>query len=121
LLVAVASATKDVTMDRTGAAHEVYQDRLYTMRQLNQHTADVLREINERGEVALVTRRGRFVAAIVPLAGRDIEGQLISGVLSEVERKGQLTGERSLDRVATTGEVVERLGVNLPGYVEVDE
>jgi len=90
-------------------AYAISQDRIYTMRQLNQQTADVLREINERGETALITRHGRFIAAIVPLANTDIEANLVGKILREAEYKTQLLGERDLEEVAETKTVEDGL------------
>ena len=44
------------------------EPRIYTMRELNQHTAKVMGEIEKSGVPAFVTKHGRFVAMITPLA-----------------------------------------------------
>jgi prevent-host-death family protein len=96
-------------MARGRADYAISQDRIYTMRELNQHTADVLREINERRETALITRHGRFIAAIIPLASADIEANLVGKILQEVEYKSQLLGERDLSEIAETESVADDL------------
>jgi prevent-host-death family protein len=96
-------------MARGSAGYAISQDRIYTMRELNQHTADVLREINERRETALITRHGRFIAAIIPLASADIEANLVGKILQEVEYKSQLLGERDLSEIAETESVADDL------------
>ena len=83
-------------------AHEISQDRIYTMRQLNQHTADVLREINERGATALITRHGRFVAAIVPLATANLESRYIEEILQETKHRAKMLGVDTLDEIHET-------------------
>lgn len=102
----------------TGTA--ISSDRIYTMRQLNQQTADVLKEINDRGAPAMITKRGRFIAMIVPLVGADIESTVIGAIVDEVEHRGQLTGERTLERLRTTGQIADELGVRLRGYPDAD-
>ncbi len=48
------------------------------MRELNQHTAKIIDDINENGCPALVTRHGRFIALITPLTGHSIESVVLS-------------------------------------------
>lgn len=50
---------------------------IYTMRQLNQKTADVIGQIVESGRPALISRLGRFVARITPIQP-DIEERVLS-------------------------------------------
>lgn len=52
--------------------------QVYSVTQLNQHTAQVLEEINKSGRAAVVTRHGKFVALIKPLASLDIESVVLS-------------------------------------------
>src|SRR5690348_7556805 len=99
---------------------KISSDRIYTMRQLNQQTAEVLQEINEDGHYAMVTKRGRFIAMIVPLVGKDIESTVIGAIVNEVEHRGQLTGESTLESLKTTAEIADDLGVRLPDYPDSD-
>lgn len=92
------------------------QDRLYTMRELNQNTANVLREINDDGRPAIITRHGRFIAAIVPLASAGLEGKLANKLIDEIEQRGQLVGEHTLDDLRPSSQVVDECDVNLPKY-----
>ncbi len=94
----------------------IHQDKLYTMRELNQHTADVIREINESGKPALITRRGRFVAVISPVSSGQIEAEMAAKVLMSAEHRGQLLGEHTLSEVEDTAAVAEEVGVTLPKY-----
>jgi prevent-host-death family protein len=76
---------------------------LYTMRELNQHTADVIREINETGASAVITRHGRFVALITPLAGVRVESAVLGAVLDQLEQDQS-------DRVYSSTELARQLG-----------
>jgi prevent-host-death family protein len=64
-------------------AWAIDEAQVYTMRDLNQHTAEVMKEIEERKMPAFITRHGRFVAIITPLE----PGQVESRVLAEVARQ----------------------------------
>lgn len=74
----------------------------YTMRELNQNTAKVLREINESGEPALITRQGRPIALITPLADAQVESAVLGAVLDSLP---QLTGEEPLSEIREPEEV----------------
>ena len=63
-----ASARAHVTVV-TPTGESVEAPRVYTMTELNQQTARVLEEVNESGRPAVVTRHGRFLALLTPLAG----------------------------------------------------
>lgn len=56
---------------------------VYTMRELDQRMASIISEIETTGKPAYVTRHGRFVAMITPLA----PGQVESRVLAEMARE----------------------------------
>jgi antitoxin (DNA-binding transcriptional repressor) of toxin-antitoxin stability system len=56
---------------------------VYTMRDLNQQTARIMAEIEKSGKPAFITRHGRFVAFITPLA----PGRVESRVLAEMARE----------------------------------
>jgi antitoxin (DNA-binding transcriptional repressor) of toxin-antitoxin stability system len=68
-----------------GIESRVYGDDslVYTMRDLNQRTADIISEIEMIGKPAFITKHGRFVAMITPLA----PGQVESYVLAEMARR----------------------------------
>lgn len=99
---------------------EISRDRIYTMRQLNQQTAEVLKEINDDGRPAMITRRGRFIAMIVPLVGADIESVVVGAIVDDVEHTRQLTGEHTLEHLKTTEELADQLDVRLRGYPDAD-
>ena len=55
---------------------------VFTMRDLNQQTAPLIEELEKVGKPAIITRHGRFIAVIRPLA----PGQVVSRVLPEMAR-----------------------------------
>jgi antitoxin (DNA-binding transcriptional repressor) of toxin-antitoxin stability system len=63
---------------------------VYTMTELNQQTARVLEEINASGRPAVITRHGRFVAMVSPLAAGQVETAALSrGPLAAELRRRQ--------------------------------
>jgi prevent-host-death family protein len=74
----------------------------YTMRELNQNTAKVLREINESGQPALITRQGRPIALIAPLADERVEAAVLGALL---ESAPQLAGKEPLGEILESKEV----------------
>ena len=56
---------------------------VFTMRDLNQQTPRLMKEIEKAGRPAVITRHGRFIATITPLA----PGQVVSQVLPEMARQ----------------------------------
>ena len=87
----------------------------YTMRELNQNTAKVIQEINEAGEPALITRQGRVVALITPLANERVEAAVLGAVLDEATNIRQLVGERTLESVEESGDVAEKADITYRG------
>lgn len=82
---------------------------VYRMRDLNQHTAGVLKAINDTGRPAFITRHGRYVAMITPLEGQNIEGRLIAAVLNEQPQEPAV----AVDSLPTEA-LAAKLGVRLP-------
>jgi len=75
---------------------------VYTVRDLDQRAASIMNEIEMTGQAAFITRYGRFVAMITPLAS----GQVESHVLAEMARKiGEptATGPRPPGTVSSHG------------------
>ncbi|MGB2922302.1 MAG: hypothetical protein WBB57_26165 [Mycobacterium sp.] len=91
----------------------VDQVQLYTMRQLNQDTAGTIEEINRSGKPGIITRHGRFVAVIYPLANKPIESRAIARALEDVETQNQLTGESTVSGIYTAHDAVNELGANV--------
>ena len=58
---------------------------VFAMRELNQQTALIMSEIERTGKPAILTRHGRFVAVIRPLA----PGQVVSQVLPVIARSSR--------------------------------
>lgn len=66
-------------MPQVEAPDQVNGDKpgIYTMRQLNQQTAFVMKQIGKSGRPALISRLGRFVARITPVQA-DVEERVLS-------------------------------------------
>ena len=94
----------------------VGSDHLYTMRELNHDTAGVIRAINESGKPALITRQGRFVAMITPLANRGVESAVLDAVIDAAENSQQLLGERTVGQLQTIQEAGDKVDLRLPEY-----
>ena len=61
---------------------------LYTMRDLNQQTAHVMAAIEKSGKPAFITRHGRFVAIITPLAPGKVESRVLAEMAREMGGNG---------------------------------
>lgn len=57
---------------------------VYTMRDLNQRTAIIIREIEKTCKPALITRHGRFIAMITPLAHGLVESRVLAEMAREI-------------------------------------
>ena len=86
--------------------------RLFTMRDLNHDTAGVIQAINDSGEPAVITKHGRFVALITPLAGRNFEGRLVGELLRQGQERDLVADTSEDDPGLTTAELAEELGVH---------
>ena len=62
---------------------------VYTMRDLNQQTARIMSEIERTGRTAFITRHGRFVATIVPLAQGQVESRVLAEMAREIGKRHQ--------------------------------
>jgi antitoxin (DNA-binding transcriptional repressor) of toxin-antitoxin stability system len=58
------------------------EPQFYTLRELSHRTSHVIREINERDERGYLTRRGRLLAVIIPLASARLEETALAAVLA---------------------------------------
>lgn len=61
---------------------------VYTMRDLNQHTARVMGEIEKTGKPAFITRHGRFVAIVTPVPPGQVESRVLAEMAREVAKRG---------------------------------
>ena len=93
----------------------VESSQTYTMRELNQRTAEVMREINESGRPAAITRRGRFIALITPLASERVESAAFQAALNAAGNRAQLTGEQNIGSAEPLEAVAKDLGVKWRG------
>jgi antitoxin (DNA-binding transcriptional repressor) of toxin-antitoxin stability system len=59
--------------------------RIYSMRDLNQHTAQVMSDIEEHGP-AFITKHGRFIAVITPLHGQ-VESRVLAAMAREIKEE----------------------------------
>jgi antitoxin (DNA-binding transcriptional repressor) of toxin-antitoxin stability system len=62
---------------------------VFTMRGLNQQTARIMGQIEKTGKPAFVTRHGRFVALIMPLASGQVESRVLAEMTRELARRDQ--------------------------------
>jgi antitoxin (DNA-binding transcriptional repressor) of toxin-antitoxin stability system len=65
------------------------EPRVYTMRELNQSTARVMAEIEASDTPAFITKHGRFIAMITPLASGDVESRVLAAMAQEIEATDQ--------------------------------
>ena len=62
---------------------------VYTMRDLNQQTARIMGEVEKTGKPAFITRHGRFVAIITPLAPGQVESRVLAEMAREIGKSSQ--------------------------------
>ncbi|WP_265445736.1 hypothetical protein [Flexivirga meconopsidis] len=93
---------------------QISSTAIYTMRELNHETPRVIREINESGRPAAITRRGRFVALITPLADAGVESAALSKALEAAPDRAQLLGEQTAQKILSAAQVADELDITLP-------
>jgi antitoxin (DNA-binding transcriptional repressor) of toxin-antitoxin stability system len=62
---------------------------VYTMRELNQQTARIMGQIEKTGKPAFITRHGRFIALIQPLAPGQVESRVLTAMAREIGKQVQ--------------------------------
>jgi antitoxin (DNA-binding transcriptional repressor) of toxin-antitoxin stability system len=62
---------------------------VFTMRDLNQQTARTMNEIEKTGQPAFITKHGRFVALITPLASGQVESRVLAEMAREIASRGR--------------------------------
>jgi antitoxin (DNA-binding transcriptional repressor) of toxin-antitoxin stability system len=67
---------------------------VFTMRDLNQQTARIMSEIEKTGQLAFITRHGRFVAMITPLAPCQVESRVLADMAREIGERAAAAGPR---------------------------
>jgi antitoxin (DNA-binding transcriptional repressor) of toxin-antitoxin stability system len=60
---------------------------VYTMRELGQQAARVMSKIETSGRPAFITRHGRFVAVITPLAPGQVESRVLAAMAQEINEE----------------------------------
>jgi antitoxin (DNA-binding transcriptional repressor) of toxin-antitoxin stability system len=60
---------------------------VYTMRDLSQYSSRIMDEIEATGRTAFITRRGRFIAVITPLAQGQIESRVLAEIVREITKR----------------------------------
>ncbi|MGW7278864.1 hypothetical protein ACWGIV_11270 [Streptomyces sp. NPDC054844] len=85
--------------------------RIVTMRELTNKTSEIMRELNDAGEAALVTKHGRFIALIQPLAGVKVEALAINRMLSSLAAADEIDDE--MHESVEGGEATQHLGLQI--------
>ena len=62
------------------------------IRQLKQHTSEVLRRVREQGETVTITHRGRAIARLVPLSTSTDSLAMAATVWAEMDQLAQEIG-----------------------------
>ncbi len=62
---------------------------VYTMRELNQQTARIMGQIEKTGKPAFITRHGRLIALIQPLAPGQVESRVLAAMAREIGKQVQ--------------------------------
>jgi len=58
------------------------------MRELDQQTVHIMSEIGKARKPAIITRDGRFVATITPLAPGRVESRVLSMIAGQIAKRG---------------------------------
>ena len=83
-----------------------------TMTKLGQHAGQVFEQI-EHGIPALVTKRGAFIAAIVPLDSGAVDDLIVSARRERGRERFEFLADRDDDELFTLEEAARRLGIDL--------
>ena len=62
---------------------------VYTMRDLNQQTSQIMSEIEQTGKTAFITKHGRFIATITPLAPGKVESLVLAEMARQLGKREQ--------------------------------
>jgi antitoxin (DNA-binding transcriptional repressor) of toxin-antitoxin stability system len=95
------------------------EGRTYTMRELSQRTAQVIEEINESGEQALITKHGRIVALVTPLQHAQVESIVLSQ--GPIAREIQARIDADPGPRLTSDEVADRIRRHYSGQTAPEE
>ena len=64
---------------------ETSEPVIFTVSQLGTPARDIISQLRERGEPALITDHGRFVAVITPLRDGEIEARVLPEIARELQ------------------------------------
>lgn len=104
------------TISETGRP-TVTEPRLVSMRELSQNTSGVISEVVDAGQTAVVSKRGRLVALIVPIPPGAIESAALDRALSFEPGHFRLIAEESDSSGAlSTAEAADALGIEVPPF-----
>ena len=82
---------------------------LCTLRELTDNSASIMETINTENIPVIVTRMGRFIAIIWPLANiENLEGKAISAAVEA----GLIDLDSKIDKIYTSDEIREALALN---------
>ena len=62
---------------------------VFTLRELNQQTARIISKIEKTGKPAVLTRHGRIVAVITPVAPGQVESRVLPEMARQAAKRGQ--------------------------------
>ncbi len=82
-------AVSPVTAEPPTSDAEDDEALVYTMRDLNQQTARIMGEVEKTGKPAFITRHGRFVAIITPVAPGQVESRVLAEMAREIGKRKQ--------------------------------
>jgi antitoxin (DNA-binding transcriptional repressor) of toxin-antitoxin stability system len=60
---------------------------VYTMRDLNQQTSQIMSEIERTRKTAFITKHGRFIATITPLPPGQVESRVLAEMAREIGKR----------------------------------
>ncbi len=62
---------------------------IYSVRELGRQAARVIGEIENSGKPAFITRYGRFIATVTPLAPGQVESQILPEIARQVAKRNR--------------------------------
>jgi antitoxin (DNA-binding transcriptional repressor) of toxin-antitoxin stability system len=65
------------------------QALVYSVRELGQQAARIMTEIENSGKPAIITRHGRFIATVTPLAPGQVESRVLAEMARKVSKRGR--------------------------------
>ena len=63
------------------------QALVYSVRELGQQAARIMTEIENSGKPAIITRDGRFVATVTPLAPGQVESRILPEMARQIAKR----------------------------------